>query len=299
VTLPESRIGEIAFAVYNTSDTELVGRAEISVDAPEGAPEHGWFSIDGEPERAFPPDGAEHYLVRIVVPDTVPAANYVFRLDMVGVANPDEGYVAGPSATVVVPPPKENGKGFPWWILAVVGGVVLVVGIAAAIFFWPDDEEEGVVIPEVAGLTSADAQATLTNLCAPESSDSCIEVIVEELGVPTGLVVRSDPSSGDRAVPGSSVTIFIPAVPAIPNVFGLDEERARSALRNACPQPDPCFDAQVQKVLTVRGVGTVRGSDPPAGHGAEPGTVVTIFIGVRVLGPDVIETIPPILETDP
>lgn len=222
MALKEDRTGELAFTVYNSSEAALAGRAQIGVEAAPGAAERGWFTIDGEAERTFPPDGAEHFTVRIAVPATVPPGSYVFRLDMVGVANPDEDFVAGPSATVIVPPPKENGNGgFPWWILAVVGGVLLVIIIAAAIFFLRDDDvpPAELVIPNVVGLQSEEAIAQLAAACDPEP---CFTAEVEFTPGPfinSGQVVGTIPTPLTPAESGTVVVlrvigfIFFPVLP--------------------------------------------------------------------------------------
>jgi serine/threonine-protein kinase len=211
VTLPESRTGEIAFTVYNSSEATIAGRAQIGVETAPGAAEPGWFTISGEAERTFPPDAAEHFTVRIAVPPTVPPGSYVFRLDMVGVANPDEDFVAGPSATVVVPAAVERKAPFPWWILAVVGGVLLVVIIAAAIFFLRDDDEPPaqVVVPNVIGLNSEEATAQLEAACDPEP---CFTVEIEQVPGPfvnLGRIVSSNPPPLTPAEPGSTVVINV------------------------------------------------------------------------------------------
>jgi hypothetical protein len=211
VTLPASRTGEIAFTVYNSSEAVIAGRAQIHVETTPGAADRGWFTINGEAERSFPPDAAEHFTVRIAVPPTVPPGSYIFRLDMVGVANPDEDFVAGPSATVVVPALVERKAAFPWWILAVGGGVLLIILIAAAIFFLRDDDEPPaqVAVPNVVGLQSETAIAQLAAAC---DRDPCFTINTASIPGPIsnlGLVISTIPPPLTLADPGSVVVVNI------------------------------------------------------------------------------------------
>lgn len=122
VGLDANRRGTASFTVFNASGRPVRGRAQLVSEDPAAA---AWLTLDGEPERDLPIADTEQYTVQIAVPPDAPAGSYPFRLDMVGVENPDEDYTAGPTVTFVVPEPAPK-KPFPWWILLVIGGVLVV-----------------------------------------------------------------------------------------------------------------------------------------------------------------------------
>jgi hypothetical protein len=69
--------------------------------------------------------------VQVAVPIEVPAGTYRFRLDVVGVEDPDEYEGEGLWATVDVPPAPEPRR-IPLWLIAVAA--VLVIAIAVAVY---------------------------------------------------------------------------------------------------------------------------------------------------------------------
>lgn len=136
VNLDQQRRGEISFTVTNTSGRSVRGRARV---VPQGAASADWFVLEGQAERNFDVAGAQQYTVQIAVAPAAPNGSYLFRLDMVGVENPDEFYTEGPAVAFDVsstpppppPPPPPVQKGY---ITTVVGGVVgLLAGITAGI----------------------------------------------------------------------------------------------------------------------------------------------------------------------
>ncbi len=135
VNLDSQRRGEVSFTVTNTSGQPVRGLARI---APQGAAAPTWFSIVGQAERLFSIAGAQQYTVQIAVPADTPAGTYIFRLDMIGVENPDEFFTEGPSVAFTLtdrpgppPEPPQTQKGY---ITSVVGAVVgLLAGITAGI----------------------------------------------------------------------------------------------------------------------------------------------------------------------
>jgi hypothetical protein len=130
VVLNAERKGESAFTVTNITGRALRGRGVLK---PLGQTAPGWLSIAGEAERDFAIGAVQQYAVPIAVPMDVAPGDYTFRLDAVGVNNPDENFTQGPVITFTVslppPPPPPPSKPFPWWIVAVVVGVLIVIGI--------------------------------------------------------------------------------------------------------------------------------------------------------------------------
>ncbi|MBI3943400.1 MAG: hypothetical protein HY326_10345 [Chloroflexi bacterium] len=125
IELDADRRAEISFAVSNASGRRSRGRARVTT--PNFTAGH-WLSLDGEAEREFRVGDTNVYSVRIAVPPDAPAGNYTFRLDVIGVDNPDEDFTAGPFVAFDVPAPVPIIKPFPWWIVAVVVAVIIVVG---------------------------------------------------------------------------------------------------------------------------------------------------------------------------
>lgn len=135
VRLDSQGHGEALFTVSNTRATTVRGRAQLAPLAPPvAAPEGGatpvrfaaWLALAGEAEHEFGPHDTAQYQVTIQAPPGAPAGTYRFRLDMVGVANPDEDYTQGPAVAFDVPEPQR--RPFPWWIVIVAAAVLLLGG---------------------------------------------------------------------------------------------------------------------------------------------------------------------------
>ena len=128
VELAENRIGEVPFTVTNVSDRKLRARARIT-PAP-GTPAD-WLSVVGDSEQDFEAGAARQFVVRVDPPLGAPAGTYAFRLDAVGIENPDDDYTEGPSCQVTLTkstarPSLTTPRGYLTTILgAVLGGIVL------------------------------------------------------------------------------------------------------------------------------------------------------------------------------
>ena len=127
VQLDEQRRAEVAFTVSNRSGCAMRARLLIR---PQDGTATAWLALEGELERELAVDGTEQICVQVAIPADAPAGSYAFRLDVVGVANPDEHVSAGQWVGLVVPPaqPPRRG-GFPWWLLLVAAGLAALVGL--------------------------------------------------------------------------------------------------------------------------------------------------------------------------
>ncbi len=143
VPLDTGRQGRLSFTVSNTSGRPIRGRARLVPANPAAA---SWLSLQGDAERDFPAAGTQQYTVQILVPPTGPAGSYPFRLDVVGVDNPDEELTQGPSVTFTVPEPAPPPKPFPWWIV-VVAAVLLLAVIGGAVFFLTQNKTQALTAP--------------------------------------------------------------------------------------------------------------------------------------------------------
>jgi len=112
VSLDAQRRGQAPFTVFNASGRPIRGRARLAAESPQAS---GWLSLAGAAERDFPIAGAEQYTVHIAAPRDAEPGSYAFRLDVVGVENPDELFTQGPSVTFELSGATPK-KGFPWWI---------------------------------------------------------------------------------------------------------------------------------------------------------------------------------------
>jgi hypothetical protein len=132
VSLDAQRHGEASFTVSNTSGSPIRSRAQLAPQAPASTT---WLTLREEAEQDFPAGGTEQFAVKIAIPADTPAGSYSFRLDVVGVENPDELYTQGPSVTFQVPEPKTK-KHFPWWIVfATMGALALCCALGVGGYF--------------------------------------------------------------------------------------------------------------------------------------------------------------------
>ena len=140
VRLDAQRRGELSFTVSNTSSSEIWGRARLAT-VPPNEQYVNWLTIAGEVERKFDIAGTQQYTVQIKVPPDAAAGDYLFRLDMASVRNPDEEFAEGPTVTMTVPPSPPEKKKFPWWIVIVAAVVLLViVGVIAFVLTRPEPQ---------------------------------------------------------------------------------------------------------------------------------------------------------------
>ena len=127
-------------------------------------------------------------------------------------------------------------------------------------------------VPSVLGVSYDQARASL------EAAGFKVAREDVESSQPAEVVVGQDPSAGDTAARGATVTLQVssgPATVSVPDVTSQDEESARGQLEDAGfkahPQhvdtDDPCLD------------GFVVDQDPAGGSDVEPGSEVTIFVG--------------------
>ena len=269
--LDDQRQGRTTFTVFNAAGRPLGGRAHL---VPDDEAASSWLSLEGEAERSFAIAAAEQYVVEVAVPKDAAAGSYRFRLDMVDVANPDEGHVQGPAVTfeaaeVVVVEPWWKEK--MWMILVAVG--VLVLGGIAAIFLI-DGDGDGVEVPDVAGMFASQAEDSLDGL------NFTFGPRKEELNdsVSVGRVIRTEPAAGEAVEEGGRVSLVVsigPDLVAVPAV-STTELLAAAAKLNANDllakeppnwQPHPSIQ-----------VGHVIRTNPTVGTEVERGSTITLFV---------------------
>src|SRR5215472_18819083 len=126
--LPITRRGRVDFTVTNTSKRELTARAHV---VPEGTAQNEWFTIVG-PQRDSPADATHQFGVQVAVPIEAPAGSYRFRLDVVGVEDPDEYEGEGVWTTLEVPPAPVPRR-IPLW--AIAAAAVVLIAIVVGVYF--------------------------------------------------------------------------------------------------------------------------------------------------------------------
>jgi serine/threonine-protein kinase len=119
---------------------------------------------------------------------------------------------------------EEDRRRWPW-ILAILAAL-----IAAGLLIFFLTRPDMVTVPDVTGET----EAVATN----DMRDAGFEVDTEQRqsDVPAGKVIETDPSGGDEAEKGSTVTLFVslgPGTVEVPTVVGLPVAKARAALKEA------------------------------------------------------------------
>jgi eukaryotic-like serine/threonine-protein kinase len=130
-----------------------------------------------------------------------------------------------------------------------------------------------VQVPSVVGQPFEDAQATLNG------QGFAVRRVDVDSNQPAGIVVAQDPAPGTSVPRESAVTLSVsrgPTTTAVPSVEGIDRDAAVSALQDSGfdvrieeePVDDPSFD------------NIVLSQDPPGESQAEPGSTVTIVVGV-------------------
>ncbi len=179
------------------------------------------------------------------------------------------------------------------YVLAIAGLIgLLFIGV---FLLWqllspPDEAEEPVTvaIPELAGMTQAEATDALQDMDLRISFRQ-----VPNLDVAEGLVITSEPTPGEDVEPGTKVTLVISAGPEefpIPNVTNIDIEAARNQLEadgfqvgTETPQDSQDYEE-----------GIVISQSLPAGTEAAPGTLINLVVstGPRFLTMPNLEGVP-------
>ena len=138
VVLDASRHGRATFTVTSRANRTL--RAKIRPVALQSS-RPDWFKVQGPPERDIVNGVTLQVVVEAAVPADVAFGHYLFRLDIVGLENPDEdtassSAVAFDIATKVPPPPQVRAAYWETVSGAAVGAIAIgaVGAVPAAIY---------------------------------------------------------------------------------------------------------------------------------------------------------------------
>ncbi len=267
IQLGNNRRTEAIFTVFNASGRPVRGRARVIAENPLA---QAWLSLSKEAEQDFQIAGAQQYPVTIVLPPEAPAGQYTFRLDMIGIANPDEDYTQGPTITFEAPAPIKS-KTFPWWIPAIAVLVLVAAGTLAYFLL------RTVAVPEVATLSISDATAALTDVDLKVGQTQ----LISDDTIPENSVIRTEPPAGSKLRPNSPVDLIISAGPlqiTLPDVDDRQQADAKNILENTCT-PSPCLIVQSStESSTATAVGRIIRTEPPRGTRVPKGSSVTLIV---------------------
>jgi PASTA domain len=302
VTLDSKRQGKASFTVTNVSGRTLRGRARLETPDPAAAP---WLSIEGDAERDFPvtttQQPTQQYTVDLAVPDTAAPGSYSFRLDEVGVQNPDEQYGRGPTVAFEVPkpppPPPEIPwwKRIPWWVFAAIAAAVLVIaGVVAFLLL------RNITTPDVVGQTQPNAQATVQasglavgTVTTRVSIAATPQIVVAQTPVAQSSVPRN--SRMDLVVTARPRLITGPTTVSLTPDQGLNLDTGGVGALASAPASDLHFVAQtapsggivvivLRSLQPLNGAKLVGGLPPTTDHDACVGALQSVSPG---------QTIPP------
>ncbi len=140
-------------------------------------------------------------------------------------------------------------------VLAMEPGVGAEVATGSVLTLIPSAGPETVMVPNVQGLSEADARVKITNLGLTVSRVSKTASDT----VQRGLVVRTSPKAGAKVKKDSSVTLAISAGLLMPDVTQMTKDQAVQFLQ------EKGYTVQVDEVTDDAAPGTVIAQDPPAG----------------------------------
>ncbi|MDH4145307.1 MAG: PASTA domain-containing protein [Acidimicrobiia bacterium] len=209
----------------------------------------------------------------VTVPDTVGRTESAARTQLEG------------SGLVVTVSYTEVARGTGGKVMSQSPGAGATVDRGSTVALVVGRDEAGVTVPDLVGMTEADARSRLEGLGLRAN------VTTAEVARGTGgKVLRHDPRSGAVVNRGSTVTIVVgrdaPGV-TVPNLVGQSESEARSQLKNLG------LDASVQYETVARGTGgKVLRHTPGSGTVVDPRSSVTVVVGQDAPG----VTVPNVLD---
>ena len=160
----------------------------------------------------------------------------------------------------------------------VIGIVIAIAAIAAVIAFATYQMQlwGGKIIPDVRGMTEADATSVL------EDNGFSVQSMQVKSDDTEGLVLISDPATGSRANEGDEIVIHIATARTIPAVVGKSEKDAKAAFEEAGYE-----NATYAKEHSDEPEGTVLAVSPEAGTRAKSSIAVTVKVADPYVVPDI------------
>ena len=160
------------------------------------------------------------------------------------------------------------------WRLVIA--IVMIVAIALAAITYSMEIWGGKSVPNVVGLTQADAASVL------QERGFTVRATKVKSDDTEGLVLIMDPSSGSRSPQGSEVVIHVSIARYIPDVVGKSEEEARKAM-----SAEGFENVSYVKERSMQPEGTVLSITPAPGEAAKNGSVIIVKVSDPFRVPDV------------
>lgn len=171
------------------------------------------------------------------------------------------------------------------WLIATFVALGVLAVVALAVNELRPREPERVTVPQVTGLTQAEAFAAIQREdLVPDTGEA-----VRDNDCTKDRVTKQEPSQGQRLAPNTTVTVFICAGPAtvtIPNTLvNASFDNAKQQLENLG------FEVERDDVNSAEPEGTVLRVTPDQGSQAAEGEVVTLTVSKGNLGtvPNVVQ----------
>jgi eukaryotic-like serine/threonine-protein kinase len=172
-------------------------------------------------------------------------------------------------------PPREQREGGRWW-LWLLAVLVAAAGLAAVLFF--TGRAQQVTVPTVVGADQANAEAKLRQ---EGFSTDTVEKTSQQ---PAGRVIGQDPTGGEKADKGSTVTLTVSSGPeqvAVPPVVGLTLQSAQGRLQKAGLE-----STQREESSTTVEKGRVISASPSEGQKVDKGSTVNLVVST---GPEQVD----------
>ena len=138
----------------------------------------------------------------------------------------------------------------------------------------------GPAVPNVVGITQAAAQTAITtaglSLGTVTSTNSQT--------VPIGIVISQTPAPGTKVAAGSPVNLVVSLGAAVPNVVGLPQDAAQTAITSAGLTVGTVTTANSATVA----IGAIISQTPTAGDNVAPGSAVALIVAEGAQVPNVI-----------
>jgi beta-lactam-binding protein with PASTA domain/predicted Ser/Thr protein kinase len=252
----------------------LTGRVPFDGDSPVAIAMKQVSESPPPPSSINPqvPPALDSVVLRALAKD--PANRYQSAAEMhaaldAAEANPN---VAGHTEryAAFTPPVEEDPRGRKWWWI--LGGVALLLLLGMLLWLFVFKGVDRVKVPGVTG----EDEVTATLALQRAGFEVDVDRIAKEQ--PQGTVIEQDPSGGELADEGSTVTLAVSLGPepvTVPKVVGLKKGKARKRLTRAG------FEVDVEETPDDSAApGIVIDSNPSEGFELAPGQTVTLIVSL-------------------
>ena len=248
---PAASIDRLVFVDESAMDVELTHTLDLS-------------GIDTQ---------SEEYAERLVNADYV-APEPTYRDGETIQMKPVDGDEASKSKEYLASSTKE--KKHPGRIVALVVALIAIACALAAFATYEAGMWGGKPVPNVVGMTEADAISVL------EDSGFSVRADQVKSDDTTGIVLLTDPSAGQRAEEGSEVVINVAAARTIPEVVGKTQSEAQELL-----EAEGFTNVKTKKKRSEQKEGSVLSVSPKPGSEALSSAEVTLTVAEAYTVPDV------------